>query len=114
MVSKCKYVITDTAKEELYGIFDYITYKLSNHSSAIALYERIISSINLICSFPESCPIAESDKAKENQIRKLLVDSYVVLYKYSKESSTITIIRVIYAKRDLNELLRELYKATSN
>ena len=110
MDSRCRFEITDVAKTELYGIFDYITFKLCNRSSAVALYERIISSINTVCSFPESCPIGDSDIAKKNQIRKLLVGNYVILYKYSKENSTITIIHVIYAKRDLNELLIELSK----
>ena len=110
MVFKCKFEITDAAKSELYGIFDYITYKLHNYTSAIALYEKMVTSINLVCSFPESCPIGDSDIAKKHQIRKILVDNYVILYKYFKESSTITILHIIYAKRDLNELMIKLLK----
>jgi plasmid stabilization system protein ParE len=41
-------------------------------------------------------------------IRKMVVDSYLLYYTMDEGENTIFILRIIYGRRDVNEILNEL------
>ena len=49
-----------------------------------------------------------NDYLADKTIRKMIVDHYVVYYKAHHEEKMISIVRVVYGKRNLDEILRQI------
>jgi len=92
MESKYSYTILKRARQELEDIFKYISVDLSNPFSAEKLIKEFIEAFEVLCIFPFSCPILEDVVFKEDNIRKLIVSGYVVLYRV--EQNEIQILRI--------------------
>ena len=58
--------------------------------------------------FPESGALVSNDYLADKTIRKMIVDHYVVYYKAHHEEKMISIVRVVYGKRNLDEILRQI------
>jgi len=41
-------------------------------------------------------------------VRKLLVDNYIIYYKAHYDEKIISIVRIVYGKRNLDEILRTI------
>lgn len=50
--------------------------------------------------FHYSYQLIACDSLKSTQVRKCVVDNYLVFYVYNQETDTIEIVRVIYGKID--------------
>ena len=49
-----------------------------------------------------------NDYLADKTIRKMIVDHYVVYYKAHHAEKMISIVRVVYGKRNLDEILRQI------
>ncbi|RAV15535.1 type II toxin-antitoxin system RelE/ParE family toxin [Paenibacillus contaminans] len=49
--------------------------------------------------------LVRDERLARQGIRGLLVDSYIVFYTVSEKEKTVTIIRILYGKRNWNSLL---------
>jgi plasmid stabilization system protein ParE len=56
--------------------------------------------------FPESGAPVDNEFLADKTVRKLSVDNYVIYYKAHYEEKVISIIRIVYAKRNLDEILK--------
>lgn len=94
MASEYGYRFTRQAETDLSGILQYISEDLSNPSAATALGRKVFASIDDIRQFPQS--------------RRILIDNYILYYKAIDAEKIIYIVRIVYAKRNLDEICREL------
>ncbi len=108
MDSKIKVKYSSKALDDLIVIMDYISYKLQNVKAANDLYDNIITSIDHLCLFPESCPILENDFVVRKDLRKKIVDNYVIIYYYDLNNSYIFIVCIFNSKMDLNSIMLRL------
>ncbi len=92
-------VFTDTAKEELEEIYEYISEYLLEVGVANRLMDKIEKSILRLEQNPYSC-VEVHIKQHNNIYRKLIIDNYVVLYGVEETYKQVVIYRVIYGKRD--------------
>lgn len=94
------------AKKDIIDIVAYIHKKLCNPTAAERLAKKIIDGIDGLQSSPYSYPIYYNAKPMQHEYRKLLIDNYLVFYWVNENEKTITIARVIYARRAYNALLK--------
>ena len=107
MVSK-SYRFTNRAENNLDEILRYISLKLSNPPAAKLFYDELFFKIELIYSFPESCEQVHNEYVKRDDVRRTLVGNYIVYYVYEPKEKLITIIRIVYGKRNLEEIIKLL------
>lgn len=103
-----KYKYTSKAKADLDSIFNYIALELSNEVAAKNLMIEIEKGIKQICSFPELCPIVSNIYVRSIGLRKKLIKNFVIYYLPDEKTRTNIIIRFVYSKRDMKEILRNI------
>ena len=93
------------AKNDLTEIAGYIALELGMPDAASRLAEKIVSSTERLSEFPYSCPVYSPIRPLKHEYRRLKVENYLLFYCVSENEKTVTVMRIIYAKRDLERLL---------
>ena len=91
------------SKQDLIGIKQYIKYNLQEPEIAKKLISKIRNEINLLKDNPEMHTIIDDDIIKKLEIRKLIVDNYIVFYRIKNDN--MQIVRVMYGRRNWINLL---------
>ena len=99
---------TEIAIADFEGIVSYICFVLENPQAAKAFYNKMCNVIKTLCLFPSSCPLVENDFISKVQIRKAFVDKYILYYLYEEAIKTITILRVVFARRNQSEIIKSI------
>ena len=102
-MSKYKIEYSKDAKQDLIGIKQYIKYNLQEPKIAENLINKIRVEINNLKDNPEIYSIIDEDIIKKLEIRKLIVDNYIVFYRVKND--TIEIVRIMYGRRNWINLL---------
>ena len=98
-----KFKFTDKAENDLDEILNYISNKLCNFQAANDLFNIIFKTIDNIIASPLSYPLLENEYVRNRNTRKAIIDNYNLYYVI--ESNIIVVLRIIYNKRDLSELI---------
>ena len=98
--------ITTSARNDIYDIFNYISNELNNISAANKLKIKLFKEINNISIFPFGSPIVYINFKSIYKYRSLKVKNYSIFYTVNEELKVITIVRVLYSKRDFNSILK--------
>ena len=101
-------VFVEHAITDLQNILDYISVNLSNPQAAKLFYEKINEAIELICDFPYSHQVYQSSFVHSENIRIANVDNYSMSYEIDEQNKSVAILRIIYSKRNLEELLKSI------
>lgn len=91
--------------DDLRDIFAYISVSLSEPTIARKQVERIRTAVKTLDQLPLRNPLVEWEPWSTYQMRKLLVDNYIVFYLVDTESKTVSVIRILYGGRDLEAVL---------
>ena len=91
------------AREDLIEIKRYIKYNLQEPEIAQKLMSKIRSEIDKLKTNPQMFAIIDDDFIKKFEIRKLIVDNYIVFYRI--QNSNIQIARIMYGRRNWINLL---------
>ena len=94
-----KIILTDTAKEELQGIYEYISNKLLEKQIAKKLMNKIEQNIMKL----EQNPYLYSKvcvKPHNDTYRRLIIDNYVALYDIEENEKQVIIYRILYGRMD--------------
>jgi len=91
------------AREDLIEIKRYIKYNLQEPKTAQNLTSKIRSEIDKLKNNPQIFAIIDDDFIKKFEIRKLVVDNYIVFYRI--QSNNIQIARIMYGRRNWINLL---------
>ncbi len=91
------------SKEDLIRIKQYIKYNLQEPEIANKLISNIKKSIKTLKDNPEIYTIIDDDMIRKLEIRKLIVDNYIVFYRIKDDS--IEIVRIMYGRRNWINLL---------
>ncbi len=96
-------IITKPAEEDLNGILDYIGLELASPQAAENIIAKIETAIEQICNFPLACPLVKDAYLRLRGYRMSVVGNYRIFYKF--EEDLVAIMRVIYGKRNYENLL---------
>ncbi|MEC0230184.1 type II toxin-antitoxin system RelE/ParE family toxin [Paenibacillus alba] len=105
MSRKYHLVITELAEADLRKITDYIANELLEPTTARKMITRIAEPIFQLEQMPFRNGLVRDERLAANGIRHILVDSYIVFYVISEKEETVTIIRILYGKRQWSSLL---------
>ncbi|MBE6742080.1 MAG: type II toxin-antitoxin system RelE/ParE family toxin [Ruminococcaceae bacterium] len=93
------------AKDDMLEIIKYNAKDLKNSVAAERLAEEFITSADRICEFPYSNSVYTPIKPLETEYRRIIVNNYLMFYTVDEGKKTVTIMRVIYAKRNIEKQL---------
>ena len=108
MASEFGYKLTDKAEADLDGIVSYISVQLDNKQAAADFLDKLQAAVNEACAFPESGAPVDNEFLQYKTIRRKTVGSYIMYYFPDMKAETIYILRIIYGRRNLDEILREM------
>ena len=102
------YRLTRRAEKELDDILDYIGNKLDNAKAAAKLMEDIGRCMEMACVFPEGGALVTNAFLPRKIIRKKVVGNYLLYYRADKEQKTVWLLRIVYGRRDMDEVLKHV------
>lgn len=91
------------AKQDLINIKKYIKYNLQEPNIANKLITKIKKEIGKLAVDAKIYNIIDDDFIKKLEIRKIIVDNYIVFYRI--KNKTIEILRIMYGRRNWIALL---------
>lgn len=97
---------TDQADTDLRGIYEYIAFELLSPDHAAGQLERLEEHIVGLEKFPEKFRHYEKEPWRSRGLRVMPVDNYLVFYILDKDKGIVTVIRVMYAGRDVDSQLK--------
>ena len=97
--------VSEQADSDLRGIFEYIAFELQSPKNACGQLDRLEKQILSLNTMPERYRRYEKEPWKSLGLRVLPVDNYVVLYIPDCDKKVVTILRVMYARRDMDHQL---------
>ena len=101
-------ILTNQAKADLISIYQYIAYDLQSMQAAeeqLFCLEKAIASLDMM---PERFRVYDHEKWENRNLRIMSVNHYLVFYIPSLEEKTVTVMRILYAGRDIERQLDTL------
>lgn len=98
-------LITEPAERDLYEIGAYISKELLEPKTAKKVISKIAKGINSLEDMPLGNALVVDDRLAYKGIRKVLIDNYIVFYIVTEEEKIVTIIRILYSRRNWINLL---------
>ena len=92
--------------DDLRSIYSYIAFSLKAPDTAKNQIDRIRDAIKNLNFSPEAYVQVEWDPWKSMGMRKLPVNNYLVFYNVNHEELTVSIVRIMYAGRDVKSIIR--------
>lgn len=108
MESKWGYELTQKAAADLDDIVGYIAVGLANPTAASDFVNKLQGAIEEVRSFPESGSFVINELVPNAEIRKKLVGNYMMYYLPDSDEQMIFILRIVYSRRNMDEILRQL------
>lgn len=100
-------ITTDQADADLRGIYEYIAFELLSPDNAARQLGRLEEHIVGLEEFPEKFRYYEKEPWHSRGLRVMPVDNYLVFYIPDNDAGIVTVIRVMYAGRDVDSQLKE-------
>ena len=97
--------ITEPAERDLYEIGEYISKELLEPETAKKIISTIAKGINSLEDMALRNALVADERLAYIGTRKIMVDSYIIFYIVTEESKIVTIIRILYSRRDWMNLL---------
>lgn len=96
-----KYAVNVTlqAEKDIRAIYEYIALSLLSPENAAAQLSRLEARINSLDSLPKRFP------KYKNEIRSMPVDHCLVFYTADDSTKSVSVLRVMYGKRDIEKLV---------
>ena len=108
MTSNYQYNFTKKAETDLDEILSYISIELSNPDAAASFLKDLQAVLASICSVPKIGRIVDNEFLPNREIRKSLVGNYVLCYSPDINENSIYVLRILYGRRNLDELVRDI------
>ena len=97
---------TATAQEDLLSIVEYLSSILKAPSAAMNLLDAIEKETGILAENPLMFPISQDDYIAKRGIRHVFIKNYFMFYTIDEDAQSISIIRILYARRDWINLFR--------
>jgi plasmid stabilization system protein ParE len=98
--------ITEPAEQDLNSAVDYFITVLKAPKAAQTLLDEIEEKLNFLSTNPLAYEIEYDDYLQERNIRSVLVRNHLVFYVINQNSEEVIILRILYARRNWLNILR--------
>ena len=95
------------AINDLRDIYSYIAFNLQAPETAAKMVRQIRNSIKELDFMPERNPILDWEPWNSLNTHKMHVGNYLVFYIVDPLQSSVSIVRIVYGKRDIAKALSE-------
>ena len=102
--------LSKQADADLRGIYEYIAFELLSPDNAARQLDRLEEHIVGLEEFPEKHRAYEKEPWHSRGMRVMPVDNFLVFYIPDNETAIVTVIRVMYAGRDVDNQLKNHIK----
>ena len=92
--------LADQFLDEFEEICDYISSKLKNIDASNRLREKVIYNVLLLENSPQMCTEIEKIDRTERQYRRMVVNSYVILYTIDEPEKIVYVAHIYYDGRN--------------
>ena len=97
--------LSNQADSDLRSIYEYIAFDLYSPQNAEGQLNRLEEKILKLDVFPFSHPAYDREPWKSRGLRFMPVDNYIVFFIPDEEQLIVTVIRVMYGGRDVDNQL---------
>ena len=97
--------ITQPAQDDLRGIYKYISEDLQNHTAASNMISKIDKRIQSLKKSPERYPLVRDSYLASKGFRVTVVKNYLVFFIIRKVTKSVSVMRVLYGRRDWLRIL---------
>lgn len=108
MASEYRYQLTQKAAADLDDIASYMSVELSNPNAASDFMGKLMETIQETVAFPMSGTLVNNEFVPDVGVRKKVIGNYLMYYVPDPEQKIIYIIRLVYGRRNMDEILRSL------
>ncbi len=108
MASEFGYRLTKRAESDLDEIVSYIAVELANPKAASDFVDKLRDKIEEARTFPESGSLVQNEFLQVENVRRKLLGNYIMYYLPEEAEKIIYILRIVYGKRNLDEILKQL------
>ncbi len=98
---------THTARRDLRKIYAYIAHALLVPDTAMALTKEMIAAVHSLAYLPERNPLYKEEPWHSQGVRFLPVKRYLIFYTVQKDAGVVTVVRILFAERDIRRQLDE-------
>ncbi len=103
--------ITGEAEKDLREIYEYIAFSLLSPQNAVAQLERLEKEISKLDEMPNRFRLYDKEPWYSRGLRIMPVDNFIVFYIPNEEIKVVTVIRVMYGGRNIEN---EMQKSSLN
>lgn len=93
------------AKQDMADIVRYISHELKNPAAAERLAQDMIEAADRLTEFPYAAAAYHPMRPLKQEYRRLFVRNYVLFYSVDEAQKLITVVRVIYARREYEKIV---------
>ena len=98
-------IYSPQAKDDLMEIYSYIAFDLQVPDIAEGQVNRIRKTIRSLDFMPSRYITVEWEPWKSMRMHQVPVDNFVVYYVVNDDSRTVTVIRIFYGGRDIEDII---------
>jgi len=102
--------IAQQALLDMRMIYEYIANELMEPVIAEKQYTRIETAVYSLDQMPERFRQYEKEPWRSRNLRVMPVDNYIVFYTVDNEKRLVTVIRIMYSRRNTEKELDEMAK----
>ncbi len=99
--------ISAQAQKDLRDIYIYIAETLQAQQSAANLLGLLEQAVDSLEQMPERCHLYRREPWRSRGLRVLPVKNYCVFYISDRANQTVSVVRVLYAGRDIETVLAQ-------
>jgi toxin ParE1/3/4 len=103
MIYKAK--LTEQARQDLRGIYEYIAFSLLEPEIAKKLKNRIVNRLQSLEEMPARFPLYAEKPWESRGLRVINIGNYSGFYLVGED--TVQVIRILYGGRDIGNILNE-------
>ena len=104
---KYKVELTKQADIDLRAIYEYIAFTLQEAEIAVRQLEKIQKGILSLDEMPERFRIFEKEPWRSRALRQMPIENFIIFYITNSKDKTVTIIRVMYGRRNIDKGLKQ-------
>jgi len=104
-MGKYKVTLSEKAIDDLVDISAYISKELLDQPAAEKLVEKFQESIESLSHMPKRHTLLQDKELATMGVRRILIDNYIVFYICLDKDMSVSVVRVLYSKRDWKHLI---------
>jgi len=98
--------VLQLAQSDIREIHRYISEDLSNPEAAVRRIKKIETLIRSLTNIPARLPLVLDDYLASKGLRMMVVKTHLVFFVIREDIKTVSVIRILYARRDWMRLLK--------